>query len=99
MVGELQGQTWRFTGTLNGSHYAWGSFVFSQDFRSFTGEIDVVGHHARVDRTQIDTTWSPRTTRLFESSGQHRSPLRTHERVPLAAQQGSRERHPQRQMT
>ena len=46
MVGELQGQTWRFTGTLNGSPYAWGSFVFSQDFRSFTGEIDVVGHHA-----------------------------------------------------
>jgi hypothetical protein len=46
MVGELQGQTWDFTVTMNGSFHGKGSFVFSQDFRSFNGELtDVNGHH------------------------------------------------------
>jgi hypothetical protein len=46
MVGGLQGQTWDFSITMNGNYHGKGSFVFSQDFKSFNGELtDVNGHH------------------------------------------------------
>jgi hypothetical protein len=46
MVGYLQGQTWKFSTTMNGLAHGNGYFEFSPDFRSFKGELsDFVGHH------------------------------------------------------
>jgi hypothetical protein len=46
MVGNLQGQTWKISMTMNGLAHGNGNFEFSPDFRSFKGELtDVNGHH------------------------------------------------------